>query len=589
MYPFTHLALLSTFLLLPLLPALALGSVNSCLDCHASAAKMKELGYPHFTVTAEETKAQTGMSAGCSDCHLGNPAKKEKDKAHAGMGRLLIVKKKGLHAETAQRKYPLEFGTDPLTRIKYVADKEGKPAVDPGVAMILYQDRRKDTLSQDFTMMEKTCGACHAKEFAEFKKSTMGKNGKQSQYRSWTDKERGPHNCGVWFDGNLEKISATTTLPFPKEKALLGQRSCATCHVGCLDCHYEPQAKDPANPKLGMHTFNRTPSPQSCYGGGRGTYCHAGPEERRRGAGFFGATYSYPEGATPDVHSANKVGCLDCHESSGTNPRLGHGMVRRHGKCFTCHLQAVQSHPYSVHKMLSCEACHVQNVGGYQATFWGPGILAGTPTPFFKYKEYYGIMPEPILMRDQNRRWIPVKPFPMAVMNQKVGYPYPKPLSHWRFPLGPSELERTDDAWGYAGLFGGLPENNQALLWIQMDKVSHKYGKSRSCASCHDHPKGEQRQTVTWEFNDAGALPFTGSHTVVGDQTGIYIRGMKANEKIQLLDGYFLSSFAPWVYLPDKWSVRGNFAIPPVKDRKKYDELRNDVEKARQAKLFHGK
>ncbi|HEY6008925.1 MAG TPA: cytochrome c3 family protein [Geobacteraceae bacterium] len=574
--------------LLALLPPLAWGKGNSCLDCHASATKMAALGYAHFTVTAAEVKAQSGMTADCPDCHLGNPDSTEKEKAHKGMGRLLIVRKKGLKAETAERKYPLEFGAEPMNRIKYVADKDGKPAVDPTVAQILYQDKRPDTLSQDFAMMEKTCGACHKKEFDEFRKSAMGQNAKQSQYRSWTDKERGPHNCGVWSEPNYAKITATTTVPFSREQSALNQRSCATCHVGCLDCHYAPMASDPAKPRQGMHTFNRRPAPQNCYGGGRGTLCHAGPEERRRGAGYFGASYAYPEGSAPDVHATKNVGCLDCHETSGVNPRLGHGTVRRsHTRCFDCHLKAVEGLRYTVHKSLTCEACHVQEVGGYQATFWGPGTQAGTATPFYKYKEYYGIMKEPILIKDESRLWIPVKPYPMAVMNQQGDYA--KPLRHWRYPTTFAELERTNDAWGYVGLFGGLPENNQALLWVQMDKVSHKYGKSRSCASCHELRDGEQRQTVTWDYSDAGALPFSGSHTVVGNRAGLYIREMKARDRIEVLDGFRLSSFAPWVYLPDKWVVRGDFSIPPIKDKKRYEEAKQELAKARQSKVIHGK
>lgn len=566
-------------------PSKAADTTDSCLACHASAAKMAELGYPHFTVTQEEAETQSGMTAGCADCHLGNRLESDREKAHQGMGRLLLVRKKGLVAETAERKLPLEIGGSAMLRIKYRVEKEGKAAVDPGVNAILYQDKRRDTLSQDFGVMEKTCGACHAKEFAEFKKSTMGSNGKQSRYRSWTDKERGPHNCGVWFDGNYDRIVANTAAPFSRESNALNQRTCNSCHVGCLDCHYEPMAKDPNEPKKGMHTFNRTPKPESCYGGGRGPLCHAGPEDRRRGAGYFGGPFSHPEGMEADVHLAKGVGCLDCHESTKVNKQLGHAMVKRQADCIKCHQKEMMSHARSAHRKLSCEACHIRNVAGYQATFWGPGKLAGSETTFFKYKEYYGMMKEPILIRDQRGRWIPVKPFPMAVMNQKKSAL--KPGLHWRWPKNLPDLSRTDDAWGYVGLFGGLPENNKALLWIQMDKVSHKYGKSRDCDSCHDLPGGEQRQHVSWEFSDAGAMPFSGSHTVVAGKKGLFISGMKADERIEVTEGHRLSSFAPFVYLRDKWSIRGDFALPQIKDRKRFESTKGDVKKARASGVVH--
>jgi hypothetical protein len=566
-------------------PSTAAETANSCLACHASAAKMNELGYPHFTVTPEEVRQQSGMPAGCTDCHLGNAAESDRLKAHQGMGRLQLVRKKGLQAETAERRLPLEIGGAPMTRLKHRLEKDGKAVVDSSVGLILYQDKQRDTLSQDFSVMEKTCGACHAREFAEFKKSTMGSNAKQSRYRSWTDKERGPHNCGVWFDGNYDRIVANTTVPFSREQSALNQRSCNTCHVGCLDCHYDPQLKDPANQKMGMHSFNRTPKPESCYGGGRGQICHAGPEERRRGAGYFGGVYSNPEGMEPDVHLAKNVACLDCHESTKVNKQLGHAMVKRQADCIKCHQKEIMSHGRSLHKKLSCEACHIRNVAGYQATFWGPGKLAGSEPPFFKYKDYYGIMKEPILIRDQKGRWIPVKPYPMAVMNQKRSSL--KPGLHWRWPKTLPDLQRTDDAWGYVGLSAGLPENNRALLWIQLDKQSHKYGKSRDCASCHDLPGGEQRQEVAWEFSDAGAMPFKGSHTVLATKSGLIIKGIKADEEIEVSDGYRISSFAPFVYLRDAWSIKGDFSLPQLKDRKRFDAVRGDVLKARLNGVLH--
>lgn len=559
-------------------------AADTCTVCHGNRAKMTALGFPHLTVTPEEANRESGMTATCADCHLGDPSSPERTAAHRGMGRLQLVRKKGMVAETAERVAPLELTGNPMTRIKHQITKNGKTVIDPDVALVLYQDKRRDTLSQDFNIMEKTCGSCHTWEFSEFTRSTMARNGKQRQYQNWTDPQRGPHNCGAWFEGNQEKIAANTAVPFSREQSALNQRSCNTCHVGCLDCHYDPQPQNPANPKLGMHTFNRVPKPESCYGGGRGQICHAGPEERRRGAGYFGASYANPEGMEPDVHQVKKVVCLDCHENSGSNSQLGHAMIKRQGRCDRCHERQLASHRQSLHKSLSCEACHIQNVSGYQGTYWGPGKLAGIDTPYFKYKEYYGIMKEPILIRDQKGRWIPVKPFPMAVLNQKDS-PL-KPGLHWRWPANLPDLQRTDDAFGYVGLFDGLPESNRALLWIQMDKVSHKYGKSRSCASCHELPDGEQRQLVQWDFSDAGALPFSGSHTVRAGKKGLSIGEMKS-EKIEVLDGFRLSSLAPWFYLKDRWHIDGDFSLPSLRDRDLYTRVKGDTGKARSAKVLH--
>lgn len=562
------------------------GASDSCLTCHGDAKRMSTYGAPAFTVTKQEVESQSRMPAGCSDCHLGNPGENERDKAHAGLARLLVIRKKGLTADASTRTLPLQYGANPMNRLYVGAEKDGKTTRDASVTAISWHDKRRDTLTQDFDVMKKSCGKCHEKEFAEFSKSTMATNGKQSQYQGWVDPRRGPHNCGPWFEGNFERMQAATAVPMSLESHLINQKACNTCHVGCLDCHFNPQPKASGDPARGPHTFLKTPPSESCYGNGRASICHAGPEDRRRGAGYFGGSFSFPEGNEPDVHLKAKVGCLDCHESTKTNAAIGHGMVKRQAResCVRCHAEAAGSHASSIHRKLSCEACHIRQVAGYQGTYWGPGKLAGAATPYFKYKAYYGYMPEPILIKDQKGRWIPVKPFPMAVMNQKES-PF-KPGLHWRYPGDLPDLRRSDDAWAYIGLFDGLPENNKALLWLQMDKMSHKLGKSRACDSCHGDPQGVQRRQVTWEYSDPGAAPFNGSHTVLADQGGLYIRDMQS-EKIQPEAGYALSAFAPWLYLKDKWQVKGDFSLPVIRDREGYNAVKGSAEAARRTGALH--
>jgi hypothetical protein len=576
---------LMTFLLLTVQIC---GADDGCRNCHENRQTMEALGYGHFTVTQQEVEAQSGMQASCVGCHLGDPTAAGKEKAHQGLARLLVTRKKGMATAGAPRVSPLEFGTSPIDRIFLNTVKDGKQVKDSSVIAISWHDKNSQTLTQDFDVMRKTCGACHEQEFAEFSKSTMARNAKQSQYKSWIDDKRGPHNCGAWFDGNFDRIQGNTAVAMTQAGNALNQKACNTCHVGCLDCHFNPQPKSAADLRMGSHSFSKTPPALSCYGNGRASICHAGPEDRRRGAGYFGGVFSFPEGNDPDVHVKAKVVCLDCHESSKQNKAIGHAMVKRQAtaSCLRCHAAAVQSHLTSLHKNLACESCHIQSVAGYQGTYWGPGNIAGAATPFFKFKAYYGIMPEPILIRDQKGRWIPVKPFPMAVMNQKEA-PF-SPGLHWRYSADLPDLQRTDDAWAYVGLLGGLPENNKALLWIQMDKMSHKLGKSRSCDSCHGSSDGSQRQAVTWEYSDPGALPFSGGHSVVGDKTGLYIRDMRS-EKIEPEQGYPISAFAPWVYLKDKWQVRGDFSIPVIRDRKAYEAMKGDSESGRGSGVLHSR
>jgi len=118
-----------------------------------------------------------------------------------------------------------------------------------------------------------------------------------------------------------------------------------------------------------------------------------------------------------------------------------------------------------------------------------------------------------------------------------------------------------------------------------MDKMSHKLGKSRSCDSCHASSEGAQIQKVTWEYGDPGALPFSGGHEVLANRSGLFI-GKMHSEKIELEPGYNLSALAPWVYLKDKWQVRGDFSLPPLKDRKTLETVRADPGFAQNQALF---
>ncbi|MGO9612620.1 MAG: cytochrome c3 family protein [Dissulfurispiraceae bacterium] len=422
---------------------------------------------------------------------------------------------------------------------------------NPEVTTILFHDKNPEDLSFNYPVEERTCRVCHSKEVQELKRTAMGHNAKQGLYRTWTDKKMGPHNCGVWFVDGYEEIAKNTKVPFTREMASLNQKACNICHVGCLDCHYAPKKKDGDNPALGGHTFTKNVSTQSRYSGGRGSICHAGPEDSRRGAGYIGGPYSNPAGAIADIHYAKGVLCIDCHDTHAKDENLLHREVKRQVSCSKCHDKIVNSVVGSIHRKVSCEACHIENVGAYTGTFWGPGQLAGINTPFFKYKEYYGILKEPVLIRDQKGKWIPVKPYPMAVMNQKTAGDL-KPGLAWRFPANLPDLDRTDDAYALVGLLSGLPENDNVLAWIQMDKMSHKFGKARGCESCHTK-NGEQRQEVSWKYEDAGAYSFNGEHWVIASKKGLFIKNMRAITEIKVKEGWKIEDFAPWYYLKDKW------------------------------------
>jgi hypothetical protein len=281
--------------------------------------------------------------------------------------------------------------------------------------------------------------------------------------------------------------------------------------------------------------------------------------ERRRGDSYLGKEFSEPPGLPEDVHVSKKIECIDCHQAGPG----GMGHIERTATCQDCHPEVEQAMAASVHKKVTCEACHVKILGGYEMTSWGPGMIGGKPNPFKKYSLYYGPQGPPVLIKDQTGRWIPVKVWPNSAGNIKEPVA-PKPGLTFRWPKG-----ETHDAYAMLGTFDIPGGNNLYLAWIQLDQVAHPLGKSRSCGSCHD-PR-VQTARVTWTYFDSqGAESFTGSQKVIADKDGLRVKDIKATSKIKLLPGGKIENFAAWFRLGDIWKTQGDFSIPksdPVKHR----------------------
>jgi hypothetical protein len=351
-------------------------------------------------------------------------------------------------------------------------------------------------------------------------------------------------------------------LPLSHGQAIAKQKACNICHAGCLDCHYAPSREQ------GAHAMSRVPPSANCTGGGRSTFvCHAGTMERRRGDSYLGRDFSEPPGLPEDVHVIKKVECVECHQ---TGPG-GMGHIDRKAVCQDCHIEVELAMATSVHKTLACEACHVRILGGYEMTSWGPGMVSSQPNPFKKYSLYYGPQGPPILIKDQNGRWMPVKIWPNSVGGIKETIE-PRPGLTFRWPKG-----ETHDAYALLGTFSFPGGNNNYLAWIQVEQVAHPLGKSRACASCHD--KAAQEAAVTWRYFDSqGAEPFTGSQKVVADKRGLHVKDIKAFSKIVPMEGGKTEYFAAWLHLGDIWKTGGDFSIPksdPVKYRGLDEGLRN--------------
>jgi hypothetical protein len=351
-------------------------------------------------------------------------------------------------------------------------------------------------------------------------------------------------------------------LPLSHDQAIAKQKACNICHSGCLDCHYTPTKEQ------GVHSFSRVPPSSNCSGGGRSTFvCHAGTMERRRGDSYLGKDFSEPAGLPEDVHAAKKIECVDCHQSVG-----GMGHIERKATCQDCHIEVEQAIAVSVHKNVSCEACHVQVLGGYEMTSWGPGKIASQPNPFKKYSLYYGPQGPPIVLKDQNGRWMPVKIWPNSVGGIKETIA-PQPGLTFRWPKG-----ETQDAYALLGTFRVPAGNNNYLAWLQVEQVAHPLGKARACESCH--AAAVQTSQVKWQYFDTqGAEPFSGRQTIVADRNGIRIQDIRATSKITNMPEGNTTYFAAWMHLGDIWRTSGDFSIPKS-DPAKYRDLDKGIRDA---------
>ncbi|RLG58210.1 MAG: hypothetical protein DRN88_01300 [Candidatus Hydrothermarchaeota archaeon] len=524
MRPLLFILLVSIFLS----PVLA---EESCVFCHGNYTKMQELGFPQFHVTNQDVWNQSGMfrlgigGPRCYDCHLGDKDNFTVKGSHKGVLKLLVISMDRLLPVDRHKVLPSLIPQQ--KRIPSMLLPRGK-----NIKTLLYHDRDPRTLAYSIEIANKTCGKCHVEEVKSFSRSNMGVQNLSRRYSSFTSPA--PHNCGYW--NHNYSIMNELTVEYTKEQVDVLQRKCEQCHTSCLDCHYAPfEAK---------HKFRRIPSPRSCSSGGGRGICHNGAEEHRRGAGYFREEASLPY-LPSDVHVKLNLTCLDCHKFEN------HEILRK-ADCKDCHKKAEEELKKSVHSKLSCEACHITKIGGYQLVFWAPGVQFGIATPLAKII-YYGKYDLPLLIKDENGIWVPVKPVPHAVENINACLPETK-VSFRDFPDRSSR-----DAYAIEACF------NNTLFWIHMDKCSHGLREARNCSSCHS---GEQKIISTWSMEGVHypiKKPFAGKTIVVGNSSGLFIKIFNITEisKEDLTNAW---DFAPWI-THSYWKIEGDFSIVKKSDK----------------------
>lgn len=538
---------------------------EGCLYCHADKSRMEKLGYPQFYMTQEQVEKESRHPfVTCRECHLGNGRSKAADTAHKGMLRAIYLDY-NLNAVNRKKAAPqplMPSGKNPLMRmIPKRTTPDGRAFVAVGIAAVLYHDRNPETNGYDPVIGRKACGraSCHPEQAKQFSHTVMGANYRQRTMESWL-KPYGPHNCGPSFadtprnEGaagdrfdfrNRRAIAEELNVPFTEDHAVRNQRFCNICHVGCLDCHFTPFKGE------GVHSFSKKPPSKSCNGGGRGLVsCHAGTEEYRRGGTYLGGEYSVPEGMKPDAHVKEGVRCVDCHPTG----EKGMGDMERKADCMDCHIDEEDALAQSEHKNVSCAACHIRQAGGYQLTHWGEGTTMKDHVPLKKYSRYHGIFKPPIIMKDRSGIYIPVKAWPHSVSN------FSKDISpfegiRFRWPDG-----ETRDSYALLGTFDRLPDANKHLAWIEIQQVSHSYGTSRECKSCH---AGTQETESTWSFIDTRVERFDGSYRVTAGADGLRIHAIEAHSPVvPVNESAKPSHFAPWLYLGDIWKITWDFSVP---------------------------
>ncbi|MBI5043766.1 MAG: hypothetical protein HZC10_08095 [Nitrospirae bacterium] len=550
-------------------------------------------------MTHEEVQAQTGMPATCVDCHLGNDKEADKAKAHEGvLGLMVSMRKKvdikkrsdltGADAESV--KQINDHGGFPGDRLApRITDKNGKTVKNPDVRSFIYHDRNQATAAFNPEIAKKTCGKCHPQQFETFLKSPMG-GGKgahtQSQYVVWTG-PAGPQSCGLWTgdlaqpaqdkftDKNTNIFNKASSMPLTPEASAVNQKVCNQCHVGCLDCHFAPTNKEEGKPKEGVHKFIRKPDTFSCYGSGRTMMCHAGPLDRRRGDGYVRGNFAQPKWVKElkekkDVHFVNKFVCVDCHVTN-SETKLHGDQVRDPGvnTCAKCHKQQVEAYNKSRHKNVTCEACHTTAIGGYAFNFWAPGKTAGVDMPLDRNPDYYIDLDggaSPLLLKNpKDKKWHPYHVVPHISATIAEGEKI-KTSGKIKFRNKPDvDIARSyysNDAFAITADVKGDETDKRIMAWLNLDKVAHATGKSRTCESCH--ASTDQKIVIPFKWDGPPEQAYSdilnGSYTIVADKKGLRIDNIKGTG-----GGAPPNGLAQFV---GKWNVPGNYTLPAIKKEK---------------------
>ncbi len=571
---------------------------DTCVQCHGNSSMMTGLGYPQFFLTDESVKEQSHMPAACSDCHLGNPGEPSKGGAHQGLLSVRLADPKfNVISRDVMKPADREAwgslapaGENRATQLLPKKIVDGKIRDHPDYNLVLWQDKNPSTFAFNPVVAEKTCGKCHEAIVQKFLKSPMGGAGgahTQSQYRAWTG-PAGPQSCGLWTGGlagpgqdrfsdeNRSYYNAHSTMPVTEKTAHNNQRTCNKCHVGCLDCHLDVSKKAAVAGQGSSHAFAKKPSSLSCYGGGKAFICHAGPLERRRGDGYLRGEFTQAASKgkqvlrdRPDVHAQKGLVCVDCHSP---NPGTGsHADLQRHVSCSQCHGDVVRTHAAGPHKKVDCAACHTTLIGGYAFNFWSAVGPEGQENPITRIQDYQVEAVSPLLIKNPKGSWIPVHLVPHTSGNVKAAEV--KLSRRLLFRNRPDvQIDRryfSNDSYAITGLVKNIDfKDRDTMVWFNLDRVAHATGKSRSCESCH----ASRTQKIVTKFEGGSYKELEdGEYTIIADEKGLRVTDFRDPET-----GAIPKDLLP---LKDKWSLKGDFSLPAVRNKTLYRKMEAEYKK----------
>jgi hypothetical protein len=265
-----------------------------------------------------------------------------------------------------------------------------------------------------------------------------------------------------------------------------------------------------------------------------------------------------------DIHMQRNLMCVDCHEP---NRETGfHADLRRDVDCARCHSKEASEHEKGTHRRVDCTSCHVALIGGYAFNFW----TVREENPLTRLQGYFVDAVSPLLIRNPKGIWIPVHVVPHISGNVKADDVVLSRKLLFR-DRPDSEISReyfSHDSYAVTGLVRNVDDkDHDTMVWLNVDRVAHGVGRSRTCESCH--ASRSQRIRTRYEAEgDTYKDVEDGEYTIVADREGLRLIDFKGPDGGSMPRG--LEPFA------GKWTLKGDFSLPEITARKLYDKLEND-------------